>query len=237
MEPLYEGKAKKVLASDQPDEVLMVYKDDATAFNGEKLEQFEGKGHINKTITVLLYEILEREGIATHYVGDVDDVTVRAKKVDIIPIEYVVRNIAAGSLAKRTGYDEGHPLSRPVVEFYYKNDDLGDPMINADHVAEMDLATPPELEELHRVALKINEILQHLFLEAGIRLVDFKLEFGRVPSEENRIVLADEITPDTCRLWDVKTGEKMDKDRFRRDLGDLMAYYRDVLKRLISALQ
>ena len=232
MDLLYEGKAKKIFSTDHPGEFLMVFKDDATAFNGEKLAQFENKGRINKQLTVLLYQALEQAGVPTHFIREVDDISLLVKPVEIISIEYVVRNIVAGSLAKRTGQPEGHVLSQPLIEFYYKEDALGDPMINLEHIREMQLATPDELEEMRRQALLVNTTLQELFGKAGIKLVDFKLEFGRVLPGKTEIVLADEISPDTCRLWDAETHEKMDKDRFRRDLGDMMSYYADVLQRL-----
>lgn len=232
MDVLYEGKAKKIFATENPDEFLMVFKDDATAFNGEKLEQFENKGRINKELTVLLYKLLEQAGVPTHFVREVDDISLLVKRVEIIQIEYVVRNIVAGSLSKRTGQPEGHALSQPLIEYYYKDDSLGDPMINLEHIREMNLATENELADMRRHALQVNTTLQDLFKKAGIQLVDFKLEFGRVLPGKNEIVLADEISPDTCRLWDADTGEKMDKDRFRRDLGDMMSYYAEVLQRL-----
>jgi len=232
MDLLYEGKAKQIFSTDNPDEFLMVFKDDATAFNGEKLEQFENKGLINKQLTVLLYKLLEDAGVPTHFIREVDDTSVLVKRVEIIAIEYVVRNIVAGSLAKKIGYPEGHVLSQPLVEHYYKDDDLGDPMINLEHIREMALASEDDLAEMKRQALLVNSTLQELFLKAGIKLVDFKLEFGRLLPGKTDIVLADEISPDTCRLWDAETNEKMDKDRFRRDLGDMMSYYAEVLKRL-----
>jgi phosphoribosylaminoimidazole-succinocarboxamide synthase len=232
MELLYEGKAKKIFSTDHPDEFLMVFKDDATAFNGEKLAQFANKGRINKELTLLLYRQLEADGVPTHFIRDVDDTSLLVKRVEIIAIEYVVRNIVAGSLAKRSGQPEGHILSQPLIEFYYKDDALGDPMINLEHIREMQLATVDELAEMRRQALQVNTTLQDLFGKAGIKLVDFKLEFGRVLPGKTEIVLADEISPDTCRLWDAETNEKMDKDRFRRDLGDMMSYYAEVLQRL-----
>lgn len=234
MDLLYEGKAKKIFSTEHPDEFLMVFKDNATAFNGQKMAQFENKGAINTRLTVLLYRALEAAGVPTHFIREVDETSLLVKRVEIIAIEYVVRNIVAGSLAKRTGQPEGHVLSQPLIEFYYKDDDLGDPMINLDHIREMQLATPDELAEMQRLALRVNTTLENLFGKAGIKLVDFKLEFGRVLPGRTDIVLADEISPDTCRLWDAETHEKMDKDRFRRDLGDMMSYYAEVLQRLES---
>jgi len=220
MEPLYEGKAKKLYATDQPDVLRMEYKDDATAFNAEKKAQFENKGKLNKAITLLMYQMMEEKGVPTHLVADVDEVNLLVKKVDILMVEVIVRNVAAGSFCKRVGVDEGVAFREPIVEFSYKSDELGDPLINDDYAREMDLATPEESAFLKKQALVINEVMGEFFLECGMKLVDFKIEFGRLASGE--IVLADEVSPDTCRLWDATTGEKMDKDRFRQDLGGVI---------------
>ncbi len=229
---LYEGKAKKLFTTDAPNELLMEFKNSATAFNGVKKAEFEGKGRMNKALTLHLYRQLEGRGVATHFVRDAGEISLIVKKVTIVPIELVVRNVIAGSLQKRTGLAEGTELKQPIVEFYYKDDALGDPLINDDHVRELGLATPEELTTLRAYGLKVNELLKEFFAAGGLRLVDFKLEFGRLADGSGRIVLADEISPDTCRLWDAKTGEKLDKDRFRFDLGDPMAGYAEILKRL-----
>ncbi len=234
MKLLYEGKAKKLYETESPNELRMEFKDDATAFNGEKLEQFPGKGKLNKQLTLLLYGLLRKQGVATHFVRDEDEITMIVRAVKIVPLEVVVRNIAAGSLARRTGLAEGTPLAHPIVEYYYKSDELGDPLLTEDHIAVLDLAAPDELEALRTEALKINDILRPFFAKAGITLVDFKIEFGRDP--EGFLLLADEITPDTCRLWDAESGKKLDKDVFRRDLGNLLDGYRDVLQRVDHAL-
>ncbi len=235
MKLLYEGKAKRLYATEKPHELLMEFKDDATAFNGEKHTLFENKGKLNKALSWLLLQNLEREGVPTHLVRDVDDIHMVVKSVEIIKVEVVVRNVAAGSLCKRTWLEEGKELAEPIVEWFLKDDDLGDPMINDDHVRLMNLASEYELAQLRADALKINGILKPFFLKAGMRLVDFKIEFGRLHSDPSQVILADEITPDTCRLWDVETGEKMDKDRFRRDLGNVMENYAEVLKRAEDA--
>jgi len=236
MTPLYEGKAKRLFATDHPDELLMEFKDSATAFNGAKKAEFENKGRFNKALTVLLYRALEKRGVPTHFVREAGEVAVIVKKVGIIPIELVVRNVVAGSLAKRLGRPEGGRLAQPLVELYYKDDALGDPMINDEHVRELALATPAELARLKEFGLKVNELLTGIFAGAGLTLVDFKLEFGRLAADPSALVLADEISPDTCRLWDAQTGEKMDKDRFRRDLGGVMESYAEVLRRLEKEL-
>lgn len=229
---LYEGKAKRLYSTDNPNELLMEFKDSATAFNGEKKAEFTDKGRLNKTLTLKLYRVLEAQGVPTHLVRDAGETTLIVKPVDIIPIELVVRNVIAGSLAKRLGKPEGTPLKSPVVELYYKDDSLGDPIINDDHVRELGLATPEELARLKASGLRVNGLLREVFTQAGLTLVDFKLEFGRLRTDPKQIVLADEISPDTCRLWDAKTGEKMDKDRFRRDLGGLIESYAEVVRRL-----
>ena len=233
---LYEGKAKRLYETEQPDELLMEFKDDATAFNGEKHAQFENKGRMNQAISLLLMQLLEKQGVPTHFVSTVGNIRTIVKNVEIIKIEVVVRNVAAGSLCGRTWLKEGEALKTPLVEWFLKDDDLEDPMINDDHILEMELATADELAFLKSEALKINEILKPFFLKTGLTLIDFKLEFGRLSTDPSTIILADEISPDTCRLWDVTTGEKMDKDRFRRDLGNVMESYAEVLKRAENAV-
>ncbi len=237
MTPLYEGKAKRMWATDNPDTLRMEFKNDATAFNGEKKASFENKGRLNNAISTLIYGMLEKEGIPTHFVRQIDETNVEVRKVDILMVEVIVRNIAAGSFSKRTGVPEGQVFGQPVIEFSYKSDALGDPLINDDYIREMKLASPADLEFLRRSALKVNEILTAFFAECGLKLVDFKLEFGRLTSDPDKIVLADEISPDGCRLWDLKTGEKMDKDRFRRDLGNVMEAYEEVLDRVKRNLE
>ncbi len=227
---LYEGKAKQIFATEKPDEVLVYYKDDATAFNGEKKGTIHSKGLLNNAITALFFELLEKEGVATHYIKKVDERTMLVKKLEIVPIEVVVRNIAAGSLAQRLGWEEGRDLGRPVVEFYYKDDALGDPLINRYHVAVLGAATSAEMDLLEEMGLTINIILQKYLAARKTILVDFKLEFGR--TSEGRIILGDEISPDTCRFWDADTREKLDKDRFRRDLGNVEEAYQEMYKRL-----
>ncbi len=232
MEPLYEGKAKRMWATADPLVLRMEFKDDATAFNGEKKAVFAEKGRLNNAISTLIYGFLEKEGVPTHFVRQIDATNVEVKKVEILMIEVIVRNIAAGSFCKRTGVEEGRVFSQPIIEFSLKSDELGDPLINDDYIRELKLATPEELAFLRASALKVNRILGEFFAKAGLKLVDFKIEFGRLASDPNTIVLADEISPDGCRLWDLKTGEKMDKDRFRRDLGNVMEAYAEVLERV-----
>jgi phosphoribosylaminoimidazole-succinocarboxamide synthase len=232
MTPLYEGKAKRLWATDRPDTLRMEFKNDATAFNGEKKASFENKGRLNSAISNLLYAYLEKEGIPTHFVRQIDETNVEVRKVEILMVEVIVRNYSAGSFCKRTGMEEGVQFSQPIIEFSYKSDALGDPLINDDYIREMKLATPEDLAHLRKSALRVNEILGSFFAQVGLRLVDFKLEFGRLVSDPSVIVLADEISPDGCRLWDMATGEKMDKDRFRRDLGNVMEAYEEVLRRL-----
>lgn len=227
---LYEGKAKRVYETDDAQFVWIEYKDSATAFNGEKKAQITGKGRLNNEITSLIFSKLEREGIASHFVKKLSETEQLVKKVKIIPLEVVVRNVAAGSFSKRLGIEEGKPLTKPIVEFYYKDDDLGDPLLIEDHIEELQLARKEEVAALKYKALHVNKVLSHLFLELGIRLIDFKLEFGK--DAEGNIVLADEISPDTCRLWDANTSERLDKDVFRRDLGNLTEAYEKILARL-----
>ena len=229
LEQLYEGKAKKVFLTDDPDVVLVSYKDDATAFNGIKKGQIKDKGIVNNICSNHLFRLLESKGIPTHYIEQINERETYVKKVQIVPLEVIVRNIAAGSMSKRLGIPEGKVLAKPVVEFSYKCDELGDPLINDDHAIAMELATPEEIETIKAMALKVNDILKEYFAEIGVTLVDFKLEFG---SFKGGIVLADEISPDTCRFWDSKTGEKLDKDRFRRDLDDVDKGYREIKKRM-----
>jgi phosphoribosylaminoimidazole-succinocarboxamide synthase len=232
MTPLYEGKSKRLWATENPQTLRMEFKNDATAFNGEKKESFENKGRFNNAISTLIYGMLEKEGVPTHFIRQIDDTNVEVKKVEILMVEVIVRNVSAGSYCKRTGIEEGRPFSQPIVEFSYKSDELGDPLINDDYIREMGLATPQDLAFLRNSALKVNEILTAFFAKCGLKLVDFKLEFGRLASDPAVIVLADEISPDGCRLWDLKTGEKMDKDRFRRGLGNFMEAYEEVLGRV-----
>lgn len=232
MEPgplLYEGKAKKIFATDRADEVLIYYKDDATAFNGAKKGSINSKGALNNAIAALFFEMLESRGVATHFLRKVDERSMLARKIEIVPLEVVVRNVAAGSLAQRLGWEEGRKLPRPVVEFYYKDDALGDPLINHHHVAVLGAATEDELRSLEESGLKINALLVEHLKARGIILVDFKLEFGRVGG---RLLLGDEISPDTCRFWDAATGKKLDKDRFRRDLGEVEEAYQEIYNRL-----
>ena len=229
---LYEGKAKKVYATDVEGIYIVDYKDDATAFNGEKKGTIAGKGVINNRVTNYLMKMLEEKGIPTHFVEQLSDRETAVKAVRIVPLEVIVRNVAAGSLAKRIGFPEGTKLKSTVLELCYKDDALGDPMINDSHVFAMGLCTPEELETIKKYALKINEILTAFFAEVNIELIDFKLEFGRL--SDGTIVLADEISPDTCRFWDSKTHEKLDKDRFRRDLGNVEGAYHEILHRLMG---
>ena len=232
---LYEGKAKRLWATENPNTLRMEFKNDATAFNGEKKASFENKGRLNNEISTLMYGFLETAGILTHFVRQIDATNVEVKKVSILMVEVIIRNLSAGSYCKRTGIEEGRLFSQPVIEFSYKSDELGDPLINDDYIREMGLATPEDLAHLRKSALAINSILIDFFAKCGLRLVDFKLEFGRLVEDPSIIVLADEISPDGCRLWDIKTGEKMDKDRFRRDLGGVMEAYQEVLGRLKEA--
>jgi len=229
---MYEGKAKKVYATEDENYCIVSYKDDATAFNGLKKGTILGKGAINNRVTNHLMRMLEGEGIPTHYVEELSENETVVKKVSIVPLEVIVRNIAAGSLAKRLGLDEGVKMARTVLEFCYKDDDLGDPMVNEYHILAMDFATKEELELIAAYALRINEILSDYLKKVNIELIDFKLEFGK--TADGQVVLADEISPDTCRFWDDATGEKLDKDRFRRDLGDVEDAYQEILKRLLG---
>lgn len=232
LEQLYEGKAKRVYKTSDPDLYMIEYKDDATAFNGVKHGTIVGKGIINNKMSNMLFKELEKDGIKTHFVEQVDDIHTLVKKVEIVKLEVITRNITAGSLAKRMGTEEGIVLPSPVLEFSYKSDELGDPMINRYHAVAFGVATDAEVDHIIDQALKINKLLQAIFDKAGLTLVDFKLEFGRLA--DGTIVLADEISPDTCRLWDKATNEKMDKDRFRRDLGGVEEAYQEVYRRLTA---
>ncbi|HCW52603.1 MAG TPA: phosphoribosylaminoimidazolesuccinocarboxamide synthase [Clostridium sp.] len=229
-EMLYEGKAKKVYATDNKDEVVIYYKDDATAFNGEKKGQIQDKGVMNNKITSILFEQLEKQGIKTHFIKKLSDREQLCKKVEIVPLEVIVRNVAAGSMAKRLGLEEGTPLKTTVFEFSYKNDELGDPLINRYHAVGIGAATFEEIDTILDMTSKINNILKDAFAKENINLIDFKIEFGK--TSDGTIVLADEISPDTCRFWDATTGEKLDKDRFRRDLGNVEDAYIEILKRI-----
>ena len=231
-EQLYEGKAKKVFATENPDYCIVSYKDDATAFNGLKKGTILGKGAINNRVTNYLMKMLEKGGIPTHFVEELNDRETVVKRVKIIPLEVIVRNVAAGSLAKRLGLEEGVRMGRTVLEFCYKDDALGDPMVNEYHILAMNFATEEELKLISEYSLKINRILSEYLAEVNVELIDFKLEFGK--TADGTVVLADEISPDTCRFWDMTTHEKLDKDRFRRDLGGVEDAYHEILKRLLG---
>ncbi len=228
-ELLYEGKPKKVYLTDDPDVLIVDYKDDATAFNGLKKGTIVGKGVVNNRMTNLVFRKLENEGVPTHFVEELSDRETAVKKVEIVPLEVIIRNVAAGSFSKRLGVPEGTKFKAPTIEFSYKNDDLGDPLINDYFAIAMELATREEIDTITKYAFKVNEVLKAYFMEANIELVDFKIEFGRY---HGQIILADETSPDTCRLWDADTHEKLDKDRFRRDLGNVEEAYNEVFKRL-----
>ena len=231
-EMLYEGKAKQVFATENPDIVMVHYKDDATAFNGLKKGTITGKGVINNRVTNFMMKKLEAAGIPTHFVEEFNDRDTLVKKVSIVPLEVIIRNISAGSFAKRFGVEEGIVFENPTIEYSYKNDDLGDPMINTAQALALKLATPEEIETIRTMAFKVNDIMKAFFQEVGVDLVDFKLEFGRL--SDGTIVLADEISPDTCRFWDSKTHEKLDKDRFRRDLGGVEDAYEEMRRRIFG---
>ncbi len=231
-EQLYEGKAKKVYATDDPEVVIVSYKDDATAFNGLKKGTISGKGAINNRMTNNLMRRLEHKGVPTHYVEELNDRETAVKKVSIVPLEVIVRNISAGSFAKRYGVEEGIVFDEPTFEFSYKNDDLGDPLLNTSHALALKLATREEIALIRKYTMMVNDLLKGFMKEIGIDLVDFKLEFGK--TSDGTIVLADEISPDTCRFWDSKTGEKLDKDRFRRDLGNVEGAYQEMARRLMG---
>ena len=228
-ELLYEGRAKKVFTTEDPEVVIVDYKDDATAFNGEKKGTIVGKGAINNRMSNHIFKMIEKEGVPTHLVEELSDRETAVKKVEIVPLEVIVRNVAAGSFSKRMGVEEGRELLCPILEFSYKNDDLGDPFINDDYALALGLASQEEIDKIKSYTKTVNQVMKEYFLSLGLRLIDFKIEFGRFHGD---ILLADEVSPDTCRLWDVKTNEKLDKDRFRRDLGNVEEAYEEVFKRL-----
>lgn len=230
-EKIYEGKAKIIYATSDPNLVIQEFKNDATAFNAAKRGQIEGKGKVNAQVSASLFKMLQ-DKVANHFVEMLDENNMLTKKVKIVPVEVVVRNIAAGSLAKRLGYEEGKILKKPIVEYYYKDDVLGDPLINEDHIEELDICDNTALEKIKEMALKTNGVLKPYFADKKLKLVDFKLEFGK--TNDGELLLADEISPDTCRLWDSETDEKLDKDRFRRDLGKVEESYQEVLRRVES---
>lgn len=229
---LYEGKAKKIFETDNPEVLLVSYKDDATAFNGIKKGTIEGKGLINNKVTNYMMRLLEKSQIPTHYIEEISDRETLVKKVSIIPLEVIIRNVSAGSFAKNYGVEEGIIFDEPTIEFSYKNDKLGDPLINSYHAIALKLATKEEIETIKKYAFKINEEMKKFFISINVKLIDFKLEFGKL--KDGAIVLADEISPDTCRFWDATTNEKLDKDRFRRDLGNVEGAYKEMMKRIIG---
>lgn len=229
LEMMYEGKAKKVFKTDDPKLVIVDYKDDATAFNGLKKGQIAGKGVVNNTMANIIFQMLEEKGIPTHFVEQLSERETLVKAVKILPLEVIIRNVSAGSFSKRYGVEEGIVFKKPVLEFSYKNDELGDPLINDDHIIALELTTEEQLAEVKKYAYAVNEALKEFFLERDLKLIDFKIEFGLF---DGKVILADEISPDTCRLWDVHTNEKMDKDRFRRDLGNVEETYQEVFKRV-----
>ena len=231
-EQLYEGKAKKVFATDDPNLVIVDYKDDATAFNGLKKGSIAGKGVINTVMSNHMFQLLEKQGVPTHFVEQLSERETLVKKVSIVPLEVIIRNISAGSFAKRFGVEEGIVFDEPTIEFSYKNDDLGDPLMNAYHAVALKAATREEIETIKSMAFKVNEVMKQYFDSLNVILVDFKLEFGK--TADGKIVLADEISPDTCRLWDKTTKEKLDKDRFRRDLGGVEEAYQEIMKRVMG---
>ena len=229
-EQIYEGKAKKVFATDDPNLCIVDYKDDATAFNGQKKATIVGKGVVNNRMSNFMFQLLEKHGVKTHFVEELSDRETLVKKVSIVPLEVIIRNLSAGSFAKRYGVEEGIEFAQPTIEFSYKNDDLGDPLINDYHALALGLATQEEIDTIKAMAFKVNEVMKEYFKKLDVILVDFKLEFGKTADGE--IVLADEISPDTCRFWDVHTHEKLDKDRFRRDLGGVEEAYAEMMKRI-----
>lgn len=232
MNMLYEGKAKKIFEAEDKDQVIIYYKDDATAFNGAKKSEISGKGVLNNSITTMIFELLHKNGIETHFIEKLSEREQLCKKVEIVPLEVIVRNVAAGSMAKRLGIEEGRELNTTIFEICYKNDELGDPLINDYHAVALGLTTFEELKTMYDTTAKINNILKEFFLKQNIKLIDFKIEFGRF---KGKVILADEISPDTCRFWDANTNEKLDKDRFRRDLGNVEEAYCEILKRLDNA--
>ncbi len=231
-EQLYEGKAKKVFATEDKDLVIVSYKDDATAFDGLKKGTISGKGAVNNKMSNYLMQLLEKEGVPTHFVKELSDRETVVKKVEIVPLEVIIRNISAGSFAKRYGVDEGIVFKKPTIEFSYKNDDLHDPLINSYHALALGLASEDEINTIKNMAFKVNDVLKKYFLSLNVKLVDFKLEFGR--TADGTVVLADEISPDTCRFWDADTNEKLDKDRFRRDLGSVEEAYAEMMNRVFG---
>ncbi|MDO5322480.1 MAG: phosphoribosylaminoimidazolesuccinocarboxamide synthase [Clostridia bacterium] len=231
-EMLYEGKAKKVYATENPELYIVSYKDDATAFNGLKKGTIAGKGVINNRVTNYMMQMLEKNGVPTHFVEEISDSETVVKKVQIVPLEVIIRNISAGSFSKRYGVEEGIVFEQPTIEFSYKNDDLGDPLINEYHALALKLATREEIDTIKALAFKTNELMKDFFKKINVDLVDFKLEFGRL--SDGTIVLADEISPDTCRFWDSRTHEKLDKDRFRRDLGNVEGAYQEMMRRILG---
>ena len=231
-EQLYEGKAKKVFATNDPDVVIVDYKDDATAFNGEKKGTITGKGVINNKMTNFMFKMLEKEGVPTHLVEEISDRETVVKKVSIVPLEVIIRNVAAGSFSKRMGVEEGKQLLCPILEFSYKNDDLGDPFINDYYALALGIATKEDIDTISKYAFKVNEFMVKFFKGLNIDLIDFKIEFGK--TADGTIILADEISPDTCRFWDSTTHEKLDKDRFRRDMGGVEEAYQEIMKRLMG---
>ncbi len=230
LEQVYEGKAKKVFKTDSPDYYIVEYKDDATAFNGLKHGTISGKGVINNKMSNTMFALLEKNGVKTHFVEQLNDRETVVKAVKIVPLEIIIRNVAAGSFSKRYGVEEGTALKCPTLEFSLKNDELNDPLINDSHIIALGVATEKELDDIKKLAYKVNEVLKEFFAGIGVKLIDFKIEAGRLPSGE--IILADEISPDTCRFWDAKTNEKLDKDRFRRDLGGVEEAYQEIFKRI-----
>ena len=232
LEQLYEGKAKKVYATNDPELVIVDYKDDATAFNGEKKGTITGKGVINNRMTNFMFKMLEEQGVPTHLVEEISDRETIVKKVSIVPLEVIIRNVAAGSFSKRMGVEEGTKLLTPILEYSYKNDDLGDPFINDYYALALGLATKEELDTIAKYAFKVNEFMLGFFKKLNIDLIDFKIEFGK--TSDGTIILADEISPDTCRFWDSTTHEKLDKDRFRRDMGGVEEAYQEIMKRLMG---
>ena len=233
-ELLYEGKAKKLFITEDPQILRVEYKDDATAFNGKKFDRLKDKGRLNNAITVFFFEHLETKDIPSHFVRKISETEQLVRRVKIIPLEVVVRNVAAGSLSKRIGWEEGKELPHPIVEFYYKDDDLGDPLLAEEHIRLLELASETQIEELKKRGLAVNEALESLMLSKGIRLIDFKLEFGL--DQKGEILLADEISPDTCRFWDIESGKILDKDRFRRDLGGVTEAYLEIHQRLTEEI-
>ena len=233
-ELLYEGKAKKLFITEDPQILRVEYKDDATAFNGQKFDRLRDKGRLNNAITIFFFEHLEKKDIPSHFVRKISETEQLVRRVKIIPLEVVVRNVAAGSLSKRIGWEEGKELPHPIVEFYYKDDNLGDPLLAEEHIRLLELASEVQIEELKNRGLAVNEALESLMLSKGIRLIDFKLEFGL--DQKGEILLADEISPDTCRFWDIESGKILDKDRFRRDLGGVTEAYLEIYQRLTEEI-